>query len=65
VVPNGIGIVPPGVRKAIGGLELSANVTTYPAIVVASAPYWPVLALGLLLIAVALVLSARTRAIAT
>jgi hypothetical protein len=55
VVPNGIGIVPPGVRKTIGGLELSANVTTYPAIVVASAPYWPILVLGLLLIAGAVV----------
>lgn len=51
VLPGGIGIAPSGVQKNLGGLRLSANVTTYPAIVVASAPYLPVLILGLLLIA--------------
>lgn len=49
VLPRGIGITPPGVRKNIGGLLLSAAVETYPAVVVASAPYWPILVLGLLL----------------
>jgi hypothetical protein len=52
MIPGGIGIVPPGVQKSIGGLRLSASVTTYPAVVVASAPYVPILALGLLLIVV-------------
>lgn len=52
VLPHGIGITPPGVQKNIGGLLLDANVGTYPAIVVASAPYWPILALGLLLVVV-------------
>jgi hypothetical protein len=46
VLKDGIGIVPAGASKVIGGLTLSASVTSYPAIVVASAPYWPVLALG-------------------
>lgn len=55
VVPQGIGIVPPGERKPIGGLLLSATVESYPAVVVASAPYWPVLALGLLILVAAAV----------
>jgi hypothetical protein len=46
VLKNGIGIVPPGTPKLIGDLTLSASLVTYPAIVVASAPYWPVLVLG-------------------
>lgn len=49
VLSNGIGIAAPGVQKAVGGLRLSATVGSYPAVVVASAPYWPILALGLLL----------------
>lgn len=61
VIPGGIGIASPGVQKAIGGLRLSATVESYPAIVVASAPYWPILVLGLLLcIAAALRLGAKT-----
>jgi hypothetical protein len=49
VVPNGIGLVPPGVQKEIGGLRLTATVQQYPVVVVASAPYWPVLLAGLIL----------------
>lgn len=49
VLKGGIGIVPPGMSRVIGGLTLNASVERYPAIVVASAPFWPVLALGLLL----------------
>ena len=52
VLPNGFALVAPGVTKVIGNLSLSATVTAYPAIVVASAPYWPVLVLGLLLLIV-------------
>lgn len=50
VLKGGIGIAPPGVQKSLAGLRLSANVGSYPAVVVAAAPYWPILALGLLLI---------------
>ncbi len=50
VLAGGIGIAPPGVQKSLAGLRLTASVGTYPAVVVASAPYWPILALGLLLI---------------
>lgn len=49
VVPGGIGIVPPDVEKSLGGLRLTASIQTYPAVVIASAPYWPILVLGLLL----------------
>lgn len=52
VLPHGIGITPPGVQKNIGGLLLDASVGRYPAIVVASAPYWPILVLGLLLVVI-------------
>ena len=51
VLPGGIGIAPSGVEKPIGGLRLLARVQQYPAVVVASAPYWPILVLGLLVIA--------------
>jgi hypothetical protein len=46
-LPGGIGIVASGGHKTIGGLNLQATVQSYPAIVVASAPYLPVLILGL------------------
>jgi hypothetical protein len=59
VVPHGIGITAPGVSKTIGDLRLTGNVQQYPAIVVASAPYLPVLILGLLLVAAGAALSAR------
>lgn len=49
VLANGIGVSPPGVQKSLGGLRLTARIETYPAVVVASAPYWPILVLGLLL----------------
>ena len=48
-VPNGIGLVPSGDSKIIGGLLLRGTVDTYPAIVVASAPYLPVLVVGVAL----------------
>jgi hypothetical protein len=49
VLPNGIGLAQPGAQKRIGGLLLTATVLDYPAVIVASAPYWPILVLGLLL----------------
>lgn len=48
MVRGGIGIVPSGGERTIGGLRFRTSVTTYPAVVVASAPYLPVLLLGLL-----------------
>lgn len=45
-VPGGIGIVPSGSEKVIGGLRLRAQVGSYPAVNVASAPYLPVLIVG-------------------
>jgi hypothetical protein len=48
-VPHGIGIVASGERRLIGGLLLRATVETYPAIVVAAAPYLPVFIIGLLI----------------
>jgi hypothetical protein len=59
MLPGGIGIVPPDVSKTIGGLQLRASVTTYPAVVVASAPYWPILLFGLLLVVAGAVRSAH------
>jgi hypothetical protein len=60
-IKNGIGIVAPGAQRLIGGLLLGANVQSYPAIVVASAPYFPVVILGLLLIIVGAVMSRSPR----
>jgi len=61
VQPGGIGIAAPDVQKQVGGLRLTATILQYPAIVVASAPYWPILLLGLLLcVAGALQTAART-----
>lgn len=57
-VPNGIGIVAPGSQRLIGGLLLGPTVETYPAIVVASAPYFPVLIFGLLVFIAGCVLAA-------
>jgi hypothetical protein len=51
-VANGIGLVASGERKRIGGLLLGATVGAYPAIVVCSAPYLPVLGVGLLCVLV-------------
>lgn len=48
-VSGGIGIVPSGSQKAIGGLIFAARVRSYPALAVASAPYWPALAIGVAL----------------
>lgn len=46
-VPNGIGIAASGAQRPVGGLLLGGTVETYPAIVVASAPYLPVMILGI------------------
>jgi hypothetical protein len=59
-VAHGIGIIASGDRKLIGGLLLRGTVGTYPAIVVAAAPYLPVLIIGLAVVAVGAV-SGRTR----
>jgi hypothetical protein len=48
-IPGGIGIVASGAQKRIGGLILGASIGSYPAVVVASAPYAPVLIIGLAL----------------
>ncbi len=49
-VPGGIGIVPSGSQRKIGGLILGAQAGSYPAVVVASAPYLPALIAGLLIV---------------
>jgi hypothetical protein len=49
-VPGGIGIVASGAQRKIGGLILGAQAGSYPAVVVASAPYLPALIVGLLLL---------------
>lgn len=49
-VPGGIGIVPSGSQRKIGGLILGAQAGNYPAVVVASAPYVPALIAGLLVL---------------
>jgi hypothetical protein len=49
-IPGGIGIIASGTKKRIGDLLLGASVGTYPAVVVASGPYLPVLVLGLIVI---------------
>jgi hypothetical protein len=59
VVPHGIGITAPGISKAIGDLRLTGIVEHYPALVAASAPYLPVLILGLLLLAAGGFIAAR------
>jgi hypothetical protein len=59
VLKGGIGIAPSGVRKRLAGLQLTASAGTFPAVVVASAPYWPILALGLLVIIVGAVKAQR------
>lgn len=60
-VPGGIGIVAPGVARVIGGLQLSGTVGTYPAVVVASIPYLPVTALGIVILIVGIALYLRRR----
>lgn len=57
IVSNGIGLVPSGERKNIGGLILGATAGTYPAITVASIPYFPVFIAGLLVFVVGLALN--------
>lgn len=61
VLKGGIGIAASGVRKSLAGLQLTASAGSFPAVVVASAPYWPVLALGMLVIIVGAVKAQRPR----
>ncbi|HEY8298745.1 MAG TPA: hypothetical protein VIG32_12075 [Candidatus Baltobacteraceae bacterium] len=49
ILPGGIGVVRAGARRNLAGLRLRADVGSYPAIVLASTPYAPALAIGLLL----------------
>ncbi|HEY8314234.1 MAG TPA: hypothetical protein VIG51_08645 [Candidatus Baltobacteraceae bacterium] len=49
ILPGGIGVLATGQRRALAGLRLRGDVRTYPAITVASAPYLPVLVIGLAL----------------
>lgn len=58
-VPQGIGIVPSGQERAIGGMRLTATVRSYPAVVVAAAPYLPAMILGVTLLVAAAALSLR------
>jgi hypothetical protein len=58
-LPNGLGLIASGERKLIGGVLLRATVGTYPAVVVASAPYLPVLVLGLTCVVVGAVIATR------
>ena len=50
-IPGGLGFVASGTRSTIAGLSLGAQVREYPALFVASAPYWPILLLGLIVCA--------------
>lgn len=49
VIDNGIGLAPSGSKIALGGLEISSTIGTYPTLVVASAPHPIPLGAGLLL----------------
>jgi len=61
VVPNGIGIVASGAAGTIDGIRLHASVQSYPAIAVASAPYLPLFAAGIALLAGGGVAALKTR----
>jgi hypothetical protein len=51
VLRDGLAIAPPGVARFAGGIELDALIESYPAIVAVSAPFLPILAIGLALFA--------------
>lgn len=59
-IPGGIAIVASGVERRVGDLTLGATVGTYPALVVASAPFWPALLIGLAVCAAGVFRSARS-----
>lgn len=61
LIPGGIGLVPSGEQRRIGGLRLRAVVGTYPALVAVSAPYLPVFVLGLLIVAAGALQLVRVR----
>ncbi|MFN2450490.1 MAG: hypothetical protein ABR508_11995 [Candidatus Baltobacteraceae bacterium] len=56
---NGLGLVPSGGRKRIAGLLLGADVQAYPALSCASAPYLPLMFLGLIVFAVGVIKPGR------
>ena len=60
-VRGGIGIVPSGAERLIGGLRLRATVENYPAIAIASAPYVPVFLLGCVCLAGGVAATLRAR----
>lgn len=60
VLPGGIALVPSGDRKRIDGLVLGGEVGTYPAVVVAAAPYLPVFAIGIAIV-LAGIITSRSR----
>jgi hypothetical protein len=65
-IPGGIGVVASGTQRIIGGLTLGGTVETYPAIVVASGPYLPVLIVGLLCVLTGIALAVQSaRGLAT
>lgn len=47
VIPGGIGLVPSGESLSRGGVDIRGAVASYPAVVVASAPYLPVVVIGI------------------
>ncbi|MGZ3495990.1 MAG: hypothetical protein ACXWNK_01930 [Vulcanimicrobiaceae bacterium] len=55
ILPGGIGVVAAGKQIELGGMRLRAEVGTYPAVVLAAAPYLPVLAIGLFVLAIGVV----------
>jgi len=48
--PSGIGIVADGAQKTIGGVRFGARAGSYPAVTVASGPYFPALIVGVLVL---------------
>lgn len=62
VIPGAIGVVPSGESMTRGGIAIRGAVASYPAIVVASAPYFPVVLIGIALCLFALYLRLRTAA---
>ena len=52
LLPGAIKLAQSGQRIETGGIRLQANLATYPAVVIASAPYIPLLIIGLLVMLV-------------
>lgn len=64
LVPGGIGFLPQGVPTSIGDVRLTASIGRYPVLVVASAPWPPLLIGGVALTALGIALRLRKRAMA-